>query len=376
MPRTTPWPICRRPRKSWKKSCGSSAKKSAIASWRCSKPAFSGCWPCSSSSTTARSSSTRLPKPTAAAATRPGRCNWPGRKKRSPSRPPRPLRCCAKKGRRVAFPEAVEQMRDDMRIVVTRLERTDVGELTQAIEREIIDALEEMIDALQKEMEKSKDKKNRPTPRPKMASSRIRRSSTSWPSSRCSARCNCGSTTARGGWDGWSKASRPRTDILGQLQNLADRQARIQKATYDMATGRNKCPVRIANTHGWRGKTTDTKKLRRLITNIVVLSLGLPCHAEGPPFAAFTVVAVCLSLAVGPGAGRTDGCRSSAAQERRHHRRPSASSAPPSAGYWLRTRTLEWVAQRVGDRQGPAGRNRQALGPGRRSLLRPRRCST
>ena len=29
-------------------------------------------------------------------------------------------------------------------------------------------------------------------------------------------------------------------DIVGQLQNLADRQARIQKATYDMATGRNK----------------------------------------------------------------------------------------------------------------------------------------
>jgi hypothetical protein len=29
-------------------------------------------------------------------------------------------------------------------------------------------------------------------------------------------------------------------DILGQLQNLAERQARIQKATYDMATGRNK----------------------------------------------------------------------------------------------------------------------------------------
>jgi hypothetical protein len=29
-------------------------------------------------------------------------------------------------------------------------------------------------------------------------------------------------------------------DILGQLQNLADRQARVQKATYDMATGRNK----------------------------------------------------------------------------------------------------------------------------------------
>src|SRR4029079_6340366 len=61
-------------------------------------------------------------------------------------------------GSAVAFPEAVEQVRDDMRIVEARLERTNVGDLTQATERDIIEALEEMIDALQKEMEKNKDK--------------------------------------------------------------------------------------------------------------------------------------------------------------------------------------------------------------------------
>jgi hypothetical protein len=142
-------------------------------------------------------------------------------------------------GSAIAFPEAVEQMRDDMRIVVTRLERTDVAELTQAIEREIIDALEEMIDALQKEMEKSKDKKDQPPPKDgqpqdpplvdQLAELKMLRT----------LQLRINHRTKRLGRlvDGEQAQD---LDIIGQLQNLADRQARIQKATYDMATGRNK----------------------------------------------------------------------------------------------------------------------------------------
>jgi len=139
-----------------------------------------------------------------------------------------------------AFPEAVEQMRDDMRIVVTRLERTDVAELTQTIEREIIDALEEMIDALQKEMEKSKDKKKDPPPpsdsQPQdpplvdqLAELKMLRT----------LQLRINNRTRRLGRMVEGEQAQE-LDILGQLQNLADRQARIQKATYDMATGRNK----------------------------------------------------------------------------------------------------------------------------------------
>ncbi len=53
-------------------------------------------------------------------------------------------------GSAVAFPVAAEQMREDMEQVMQRLERANVGSLTQSIELEIIKALEEMIAALQK----------------------------------------------------------------------------------------------------------------------------------------------------------------------------------------------------------------------------------
>jgi hypothetical protein len=142
-------------------------------------------------------------------------------------------------GSAVAFPEAVEQMRDDMRIVVSRLERTDVGELTQAIEREIIEALEEMIEALQKEMEKQKDKKDQeqqqesqqqdPPLVDQLAELKMLRT--------LQQRVNHRTKRLGRLVDG-EQAVDP--DVVGQLQNLADRQARIQRATYDLATGKNK----------------------------------------------------------------------------------------------------------------------------------------
>jgi hypothetical protein len=53
-------------------------------------------------------------------------------------------------GSATAFPEAAEQMREDMVQVMQRLERANVGTITQDTELEIIKALEEMIAALQK----------------------------------------------------------------------------------------------------------------------------------------------------------------------------------------------------------------------------------
>jgi hypothetical protein len=52
-------------------------------------------------------------------------------------------------GSSVAFPEAADQMRADMDSVARRLSEEKVGELTQAVEADIITALEEMIAALQ-----------------------------------------------------------------------------------------------------------------------------------------------------------------------------------------------------------------------------------
>ena len=53
-------------------------------------------------------------------------------------------------GSSVAFPEAVEQMHADMLQVADRLSRTRLDRITLGLEEDIIAALEEMVEALQK----------------------------------------------------------------------------------------------------------------------------------------------------------------------------------------------------------------------------------
>ena len=65
----------------------------------------------------------------------------------------RALLLLREEGSSVAFPEVVEQMQQDMQQVVDRLARTKIGTITQGIEEDIIAALEEMIEALQKAQE-------------------------------------------------------------------------------------------------------------------------------------------------------------------------------------------------------------------------------
>jgi len=69
-------------------------------------------------------------------------------------------------GTAVAFPEAVEQIREDMQQVVRRLARAEVGKITQAIEEDILAALEEMIEALQKARQEADNKRQRPQDTP------------------------------------------------------------------------------------------------------------------------------------------------------------------------------------------------------------------
>ena len=60
-------------------------------------------------------------------------------------------------GSSVAFPKGVEQVRDDMFAIARLLEKNDVGQLTQSIEKEVIESLEEMVAALQNEIENRKE---------------------------------------------------------------------------------------------------------------------------------------------------------------------------------------------------------------------------
>jgi hypothetical protein len=66
-------------------------------------------------------------------------------------------------GGAVAFPEAVEQMRDDMQQVVSRLAGAKVGKITQGIEEDVIAALKEMIAALKKAQKDQEAKKKKPS---------------------------------------------------------------------------------------------------------------------------------------------------------------------------------------------------------------------
>lgn len=56
-------------------------------------------------------------------------------------------------GSAVAMPEALSQARDDMQQVVARLAQANVGQVTLAIEEDIVVALEEMLDAVRDAME-------------------------------------------------------------------------------------------------------------------------------------------------------------------------------------------------------------------------------
>ena len=138
------------------------------------------------------------------------------------------------------FPEAIEQIRDDILSVARRLARVDAGEITQNIEQDIVEALKEIIEALQKELEKAKDKKQQPPPQEqqeqqkqglvnKLAELKMLRS--------LQYRVNR-RTKQLGRLVEGEQAVDP--DIVSQLKQLSDRQSKVQRATYDLSTGKNK----------------------------------------------------------------------------------------------------------------------------------------
>ena len=145
-------------------------------------------------------------------------------------------------GSSVAFPEAVIELREDMLVVSRRLEESKVGKLSQAIEQDIIESLEEMIDALQKELEKVEDEdKDQKDQKPqqqqqqepplvdKLAELKMLRA--------LQLRINRRTRRLARLIDGDQATAR---DVLQQLKELARRQARVQKAARDLATGRNR----------------------------------------------------------------------------------------------------------------------------------------
>ncbi|MCA8989597.1 MAG: hypothetical protein KDA78_18260, partial [Planctomycetaceae bacterium] len=142
-------------------------------------------------------------------------------------------------GTSVAFPEAVLGLREDMRIVTDRLNRFEVDELTIAIEDDIIEALEEMVEALRKELEKIEQQQQQQQNQQQnqeqdqalvdlIAELKLLRS--------LQYRVNRRTKQYGRQIDG-EQATDPELQKL--LQELSVRQARIHRATYDLSIGKN-----------------------------------------------------------------------------------------------------------------------------------------
>ena len=142
-------------------------------------------------------------------------------------------------GSSIAFPEAVIQLREDMLIVARRLERVEVEEVTLGIEKDIIESLEEILEALQKELEKSKDKKQQPPPPPGQPQDQALVDALAELKMLRSLQYRVNRRTKQLGRlvEGEQAAD---SDLIEQLRGLSQRQSKIQQHTYDLATGRNR----------------------------------------------------------------------------------------------------------------------------------------
>lgn len=144
-------------------------------------------------------------------------------------------------GSSVAFPEAVEAIREDAASVVQLLDQGKAGELTQTLEQAVIEAIEEMVDALQKEMEKKNEDEQQQQSEPQQGEPQDKPLVDALSELKMlrSLQLRINRRTRQLGRmiDG-EQADEP--EVLKQLKTLSGRQSRIQQATYDLSTGRNK----------------------------------------------------------------------------------------------------------------------------------------
>ncbi len=143
-------------------------------------------------------------------------------------------------GSSVAFPEAVEQMRGDMRQVAERLGTIKVDAITQGLEQDIIAALEETIATLEKAIKDLEKKKTPPGQRPQagepaepplvepLAELKMIRS----------LQMRINKRTQRYG-EMIEGEQAETSELLDALKDLADRQQRVYQATADLEQGRN-----------------------------------------------------------------------------------------------------------------------------------------
>ncbi|MCC7084334.1 MAG: hypothetical protein IT427_04935 [Pirellulales bacterium] len=151
------------------------------------------------------------------------------------------LNLLREEGSSVAFPEAVDQMREDMETVTQRLSKANVGQLTQGIEQDIVKALEEMIASLQKAQKDAQKRRGGGGGGgggdqdqdlvDQIAEIKMIRA--------LQMRVNTRTQRyTRMLEDGAEQAAEP--DLLEAIRRLSEREDRIYKTTRDIVVGRNK----------------------------------------------------------------------------------------------------------------------------------------
>ena len=151
----------------------------------------------------------------------------------------RALNLLREEGTSVAFAESVEQIRADIRQVEERLKAAKVDETTQSIEEDILAALEEMIQALQKEMKQRQQRRGQPPPpgQPQdpplvdiLAELKMIRA----------LQMRVNTRTARYSKLLGEREQAEQPELIEALRRLAERQQRIYQITRDLELGRNR----------------------------------------------------------------------------------------------------------------------------------------
>lgn len=144
-------------------------------------------------------------------------------------------------GSSIAFPEAVSGIRHDLVTLVGWLRDAEVGELTQAVEKDVIEALEELVEALQKEMEKSDEEKKQQQQQQQQndddSQPLVDQLSELKMLRNLQLRVNRRTKVLGRQFEG-EQASEGK--LVDQLRDLSGRQARIQQATADLVKEKNK----------------------------------------------------------------------------------------------------------------------------------------
>ena len=151
----------------------------------------------------------------------------------------RAMALLAEDGTAVAFPEAVQEMREDMEQVVVRLAQFKWNLVTQGIEEDIIAALEEMIEALKKAQKELRDRRPPPPGGGGQPQEDPLVDQISELKMIRALQMRVNRRTQRYG-ELIQAEETDKPELLKALNHLAEREERIYRVTRDIVAGRNK----------------------------------------------------------------------------------------------------------------------------------------